>query len=159
MTKPILLVEDDENDVFFFTRALKKLAIENPLRVVSDGQQALDYIEGRSPFANREEFPLPHLILLDLKLPQVKGLDVLKRVREVCDPSLVVVILSSSKSQSDISKAYQLGANAYLTKPANFEGLVGLVRTVNEFWLQLNLTKSVEGHPVSDGQNDLARAG
>ncbi len=151
MTKPILLVEDDENDVFFLTKALKKLGIENPLRVASDGQQALDYVEGREKFSNRDEFPLPYLILLDLKLPQVKGLDVLKRVRQLADRSLIVVILSSSKNETDIAEAYRLGANAYLSKPANFEGLVEVVRAINDFWLKHNLTEAVNGQTKGEG--------
>ena len=139
MTKSILLVEDEENDVFFFKKALKKLGVENPLQVACDGQRALDYIEGEGKFANRDEFPLPYLVLLDLKLPQVKGLDVLKRIRELFDQGLVVVVLSSSKNDTDISEAYRLGANAYLSKPANFEGLVETVRAINDFWLKSNL--------------------
>ncbi len=142
MTKSILLVEDDENDVFFFTRALTKLGIESPLHVASDGQQALDYLEGHEGYSNRNEFPFPSLVLLDLKLPHVKGLDVLKRVRELTERSVVVVILSSSKDPTDIAEAYRLGANAYLSKPGNFEGLVELVRAINDFWLKHNLTKA-----------------
>jgi two-component system response regulator len=140
MTRTILLVEDDENDVFLLTRAFKKAGIENPLRVASDGQQAIDYIEGVGAFSNREEFPLPYLILLDLKLPKVKGLEVLKRVRESSD-RWIVVILSSSKNDTDIAEAYRLGANAYLSKPAHFEGLVELVQAIQVFWLKHNLSK------------------
>lgn len=138
MKKTILLVEDDENDVFLLTRALGKTGIDNPLRVACDGQQAIDYVEGTGKFSNREEFPFPYLILLDLKLPQVKGLDVLKRVRERSEKP-IVVILSSSKNEMDISEAYRLGTNAYLSKPASFEGLVETVRAIGDFWLKFNV--------------------
>jgi len=109
MTKPLLLVEDDDNDVFLLTRALKKLEIKNPLHVACDGQQAVDYVEGRDKFSNRAEFPFPYLMLLDLKLPQIKGLDVLKRVRQLSDRGPIIIILSSSKCEMDISEAYRLG--------------------------------------------------
>lgn len=141
--KPILLVEDDENDVFFLMRALKKAGVECPLHVASDGQQALDYLEGNGRFADRSEFPSPDLVLLDLKLPQVKGLDVLKRAREVCPRKLIIIILSSSRNDADISEAYRLGANAYVSKPGSFEGLVELVRLIKDFWLKHNLTSGV----------------
>jgi DNA-binding response OmpR family regulator len=140
MTKTILLVEDDENDVFFFTKALKKLNIENALRVASDGQQALDYFQGREQFANRVEFPLPDLVLLDLKLPRLRGLDVLKWIRQSSGSNVVVIVLSSSKNQTDIAEAYQLGANAYLAKPGSFDLLVETIRAVTDFWLNHNLS-------------------
>jgi len=139
MKKTILLVEDDENDVFLFTRAMGKIGIRVPLQTVSDGQQAIDYVEGRGKFADREAFPFPYLILLDLKLPHVKGLDVLKRVRESADDRPIVVILSSSKNELDISEAYRLGANAYLSKPASFEGLLETVKAIGDFWLTFNV--------------------
>jgi two-component system response regulator len=138
MKKNILLVEDDENDVFLLTRALSKAGIDNPLHVANDGQQAIDYVEGRGKFADRTAFPFPYLILLDLKLPQVKGLDVLKRVRQLPQRP-VVLILSSSKNDADITEAYRNGANAYLSKPANFAGLVETVQAIHDFWLKLNL--------------------
>lgn len=138
MNRTILLVEDDENDVFLLTRALGKTGIASPLRVASDGQQALDYVEGKGKYGNREEFPFPYLILLDLKLPLVKGLDVLRRVRELTERPIVVV-LSSSRNDMDITEAYRLGTNAYLSKPASFEGLVETVKAIGEFWLKFNV--------------------
>lgn len=139
MNKPILLVEDDENDVFLLTKAMKRLGIGNPLRVACDGQQAIDYVEGQGKFSDRQEYPEPYLVLLDLKLPHVKGLDVLKRIRERGGPRPIIVILSSSKNASDVSGAYVLGANAYLAKPTDFEGLVKLVGSVADFWLTHNV--------------------
>lgn len=149
MKKTILLVEDDENDVFLFTRALGKTGIGNPLQVATDGQQAINYVEGLGKFSNREEYPFPYLILLDLKLPHVKGLDVLKRVRELPERP-IVVILSSSKNELDISEAYRRGANAYLSKPASFEGLIETVRAINDFWLKFNVAFGREDFTASD---------
>lgn len=139
MNKLILLVEDDENDVFLLTRALQRIGIRNPLQVASDGQQAIDYVEGLGKFSNREEFPVPYLVLLDLKLPRVKGLDVLKRIREVDGSRPIVVILSSSRNAADVSGAYALGANAYLAKPADFDSLVKMAGSIADFWLTYNV--------------------
>ena len=139
MSKPILLVEDDENDVFFFMRAVKRLGITQPIQVAGDGQQAIDYMEGAGKFSDRREFPFPHLVLLDLKLPQVRGLDVLQRIRELHGPKPIIVILSSSRNSADVSSAYERGANAYLAKPPSFDGLVKLIGSVAEFWLIHNV--------------------
>ena len=141
MNRPILLVEDDENDVFLFTRALKRLGVTHPLRVASDGQQAIDYLDGTGAFADRREFPLPYLILLDLKLPRVKGLDVLKRIRAGTGAAPIVVILSASGNIADVSEAYALGANAYVTKPTEFDALVKMVASITDFWLVHNIGK------------------
>jgi two-component system response regulator len=138
ITKPILLVEDDENDVFFFQRAMSKAGIMTPVRVARDGQQAIDYLEGMGKFARRAEFPLPDLILLDLKLPFVMGLDVLKWIRQQSGLAPIVVVLSSSREEADIAAAYRLGANAYLVKPAEPGNLGDMVRAINDFWLTQN---------------------
>lgn len=137
--KPILLVEDDENDVFFLTKALAKAGVKNPLHVVHDGREAIDYIEGKGRFADRAAYPMPYLMLVDLKLPQVKGLDVVKRVREVVSRSVIVVVLSSSRDTRDVTEAYRCGANSYLSKPSNFDGLLELVRALDAFWLKSNI--------------------
>jgi len=135
IAKTILLVEDEENDVFFFQRAMKKAAVVNPLQVASDGQAAIDYLKGTGKFADRAKFPLPGLILLDLKLPYVMGLDVLKWIRQQPGFAMTVVILTSSRDQGDIATAYRLGANAYLVKPPELNGLEDMVRAVSNFWL------------------------
>ena len=138
MIKPILLVEDEENDVFFFQRAMSKAGIMSPVPVARDGQQAIDYLKGMGKFARRAEFPLPELILLDLKLPFVMGLDVLKWIRQESGLAPIVVILSSSREEADIAAAYRLGANAYLVKPADPGDLGDMVRAINDFWLTQN---------------------
>src|SRR6185503_19421880 len=113
MTSAILLVEDEENDVFFMQEAMKKAGVLNPIRVASDGQQAIDYFKGAGKLADREEFPLPCLVLLDLKLPYVMGLDVLKWIRQQPEAPAIVIILSSSREEEDIATSYRLGANGY----------------------------------------------
>ncbi len=137
-TQPILLVEDDENDVFFFQHAMRKAGMSHSLQIARDGQEAINYLHGVGKFARRAEFPLPGLILLDLKLPFVMGLDVLRWIRQQPGLSPIVVILSSSEQEADIAQAYSLGANAYLVKPAQTSELVDLVKAVNEFWLKQN---------------------
>lgn len=138
ITIPILLVEDDDNDVFFFQRAVSKSGLMNPVQVARNGQEAIDYLRGAGKFAERTEFPLPVLILLDLKLPFVMGLDVLKWIRQQSGLAPVVVILSSSQEDADITAAYRLGANAYLVKPAETSKLGDMVRAISAFWLTQN---------------------
>src|SRR6476659_6302836 len=111
--KAILQVEDDANDIYFLKHAMDKLKVANPLRVVTDGQQAIDYLKGVGKFADREQFPLPDLVLLDLKLPYVMGLDVLKWIRQESGLELVVLLLTASAEEVDIAAAYRLGANAF----------------------------------------------
>jgi two-component system response regulator len=134
----ILLVEDEPNDVFFFQRAMKKTGITHPLHVAHDGQEAIDYLQGTGKFSDRAEFPLPGLILLDLKLPFVMGLDVLKWIRQQSEWGPIVLILSSSREEVDVVAAYRLGANAYLVKPAEAGKLEEMVRTIEDFWLIQN---------------------
>ena len=139
MNKVVLLVEDNEDDVFIMQNALKKAQINNPLFVAEDGRKALDYLEGRGKFADRAQFPLPAFVLLDLKLPQIHGLDVLKSIRaNPALPPLLVVVLTSSDQEPDIERAYRLGANSYLTKPPTPHKLDSLVKCLGEYWLVWN---------------------
>ena len=138
MKKQILVVEDDENDVFFLQKAIKRAGIEIPVHVASDGRKALDYLDGAGAFADREEFPLPTLVLLDLKLPQVMGLDVLRWIRQRPELLFPVIILSASSNEADIEAAYRLGANAYLVKPGVAAKLLDMVRAIKDFWLTHN---------------------
>ena len=137
-TQPILLVEDDDNDVFFFQRAMSKAGMSHPLQVVRDGQEAINYLQGDGKFACRAEFPLPGLILLDLKLPYVMGLDVLRWIRQQPRLAAIEIILSSSQQAADVAEAYSRGANAYLVKPAQTSQLGDMVRAVSDFWLKQN---------------------
>jgi len=136
LSNAILLVEDDENDIFFMKRAFKDAGIFNPLRVSQDGREAMDYLGGDGVYADREKFPLPCLALLDLKLPRVMGLELLKWVREQPElTSLVVIIFSSSQVGHDIDMAYQLGANAFLVKPSGPLELREIAVGIKQFWL------------------------
>ena len=136
--KSILHVEDDVNDVFLLQHAMKKVGVTQPLQVARDGRQAMDYLKGTGKFADREKFPLPCLVLLDLKLPYVMGLDVLTWIRQQPGPPLVVVVLTASGQYEDIAAAYRLGANAYLVKPSEASRLEEIVRAVKDFWLTHN---------------------
>ncbi|HUS37731.1 MAG TPA: response regulator [Verrucomicrobiae bacterium] len=137
MNEPILLVEDEENDIFFMTDAFNRLGIVN-FQIVTDGQQAVDYLRGEGKFSDRSQFPMPTIVLLDLKLPFIMGLDVLKRIRER-PGGPIVIILSASSDPRDISSGYAAGANAYLVKPSSVEGLLNLVRSIKDFWLTHNV--------------------
>jgi len=132
-------VEDDPNDVFFLQHAMKKAGVANPIQVAIDGQQAIDYLKGAGKFADRELFPLPCLVLLDLKLPHVMGLEVLKWIRSQPLEHLVVIILSASGEAVDIATAYRLGVNAFLTKPSEASELESLVIAIRDFWLMRNV--------------------
>lgn len=135
----ILLVEDDSNDVLLIQRAFRKSDVVNPIQVVGDGEEAIAYLSGRGPYADRERYPLPVLLLLDLKLPRKSGFEVLEWLRQ--QPGLKrlpVAVLTSSAETPDINRAYDLGANSYLVKPVRFEGLLRMVQTLNLYWLIIN---------------------
>jgi CheY-like chemotaxis protein len=133
----ILVADDDENDLFFLRRAIERAGLSNPLFVSHDGQEAIDYLEGNPPYDNRAQYPLPRLLLLDLKMPRVNGFDVLcwlaqrPDLKEIC-----VVVLSSSAHEEDVQKAKELGAHDFRTKPSEFQSLVELIRDVQRRWLE-----------------------
>ena len=135
----ILLVEDDPNDVLLIRRAFGKSDVANPIQVVGDGEEAIAYLSGRGPCADRERYPLPVLLLLDLKLPRKSGFEVLEWLRQQRGlKRLPVAVLTSSAETPDINRAYDLGANSYLVKPVRFEGLLRMVQTLNLYWLIIN---------------------
>lgn len=143
---PILLVEDDENDVLLIRRAFSRAGIANPLEIARDGDQALDYLAGDGPYRDRQRYPLPAVVLLDLKLPRRSGLEVLAWLRgQLGLRRLPVVVLTSSNDRGDINRAYDLGANSYLVKPVALGGLLGLVDVLNGYWLGLNEGPELEG--------------
>ena len=136
---PVLLVEDDPNDVALTDRAFKKASVTHPLQVVTDGEQAVDYLSGKGSFADRALHPLPALLLLDLKLPRRSGFEVLEWVRS--QPGLKrlpVVVLTSSTESRDVNRAYDMGANSYLVKPVAFDSLHEMVQGLGLYWLILN---------------------
>lgn len=137
--KTVLLVEDEEADVYIMQRAWKKAEFENPLLVVNNGQEAVDYITGNGQYADREKFPIPCLILLDIKLPYLSGLQIVAWLRKY-EPCCTVpaVFLTSSASEMDIEQAYKLGGNAYLVKPPTPEKLAQLLEDLKNFWMKQN---------------------
>ena len=139
--KTILLVEDNPDDVTLTLRALKKNNLMNEVVVARDGVEALDFLFCDGKYADKKPEHLPELILLDLKLPKVDGLEVLKRIRKHDRTRLLpVVILTSSNEQSDIISGYEFGVNSYIRKPVDFEHFIEAVRQLGLYWLVLNQT-------------------
>jgi two-component system response regulator len=139
MSKVILLVEDNATDEKLTLRAFKDCGVANELAVVRDGMEALDYLFGNGPHAARDTTELPAVILLDLKLPRIDGLEVLKRIRADARTRLLpIVILTASKEAEDIARGYALGANAYVRKPIRFTEFADAAKTLGLFWLLLN---------------------
>jgi CheY-like chemotaxis protein len=136
----ILLIEDNGDDVALIRRAFKKCNIINPLQVLSDGDRVVDYLAGHGAYADRDRYPLPVLIVLDLKLPKKSGLEVLEWVRGA---SLIkripVVILTSSRESRDLNTAYDPGVNSYLVKPVNFDDLQKVVARLHVYWILTNV--------------------
>jgi CheY-like chemotaxis protein len=135
----ILYAEDDENDVFLMQRAFKQAGVPNPLLILPDGNRTVDYLLGKRQYSDRTAYPLPHLILMDLKLPGISGLDILKLIRTTPSTSTTpVVILTSSNEDQDIDRTYLQGANAYLVKPSSPERLLFMVQAIRDFWILQN---------------------
>jgi CheY-like chemotaxis protein len=134
-----LLVEDSETDAILIRRAFVKGNIVNPLQVVGTGDQAIAYLKGEGAFSNRAEYPLPELVLLDLKLPGIDGFQVLRWIRQQPElKALRVVVLTSSDRIQDVNLAYQLGANSFLVKPVDFERFVEISQALKGYWLWLS---------------------
>lgn len=135
----ILLVEDNADDVELTLRALKGVNLTNRIHVVRDGAEALDFLFARGAYAERNGAQAPKVVLLDLKLPKLDGLEVLERIRQ--DPRtklLPVVVLTSSREEPDIKRSYALGVNSYIVKPVEFEAFVRAVSEAGLYWLLLN---------------------
>src|SRR5688500_12981672 len=129
----ILLVDDNPHDVVLIRLAFRKVGIIDTIQLVKDGNEAMRYVKGEGAYADRHHYPMPTLILLDLKMPQANGFDVLEMIRQT--PALnqvTIVVMSGSKDDGDISKAYELGANSYLVKPTRFEDLVKMMETIKD---------------------------
>ena len=135
----ILLVEDNEDDEILTLRALRANDIENAVFVVRDGAEALDFLFCKKAYADRDPYHMPQLILLDIKLPKINGLEVLRRIRAEKRTSLLpVVLLSSSDEEHDLLEGYKLGANSYLHKPIDYTQFVEYVGHLSLYWLRLN---------------------
>lgn len=150
----ILLVEDDQNDSLLLQRTLSGLQLDKPLQTVTSGELAIAYLDGQQPFNDREQFPLPTLVFLDLKLPGLSGFEVLTWVRQ--HPRLTktqVIVLTGSQKSLDVYRAYELGASSYLVKPVRPEDLAELARSLRLPWLALTEknqpdTKPLVSHPL-----------
>jgi two-component system response regulator len=142
----ILIVEDTPQDLELALRALKKANLTNHIQVARDGAEALEFIFGEGEHLGRKLEDGPKVILLDLKLPKVDGLEVLKRIKS--DPRtkmIPVVVLTSSKEQKDVVESYKLGVNSYIVKPVNFEGFAAAVQELGMYWLLLNQPPKIDG--------------
>jgi len=137
--RDILIIDDDPNDTLLLQRAFQRTRLVCSLHFAKDGEEAVAYLSGQGGYADRNQYPLPALVLLDLKMPRKSGLEVLEWIRQ--QPSLrrlIVVMLTSSNQSSDVNRAYELGANSYLVKPGGFDTLMELVKSLDRYWLVLN---------------------
>ncbi len=135
----ILIVEDNRNDTEMALRALNKNNLSNNILVVGDGEEALDFVFARGKYAGRDKDARPKIILLDLKLPKIDGLEVLKVLKSHPESKIIpVIVLTSSKDESDLIKSYRLGVNSYIMKPVDFDKFVNAIRDIGLYWLLLN---------------------
>jgi CheY-like chemotaxis protein len=131
----ILLVEDDENDAMLLRMAFEKNAIVNPVQWVKDGLEAVAYLNGDGIYADRVKYPFPEVLLVDLKMPRMTGLELLAWISEHPEFRIIpTIIMTSSRQELDIESAYKLGANTYLTKPIAFDELASMVKLTHEYW-------------------------
>lgn len=159
----ILLAEDREDDILLIRKAFQKGGISNPFFVVRDGEEVVAYLKGDGKFYNRAEYPLPSLLLLDLKMPRMDGFEVLKWIRTQPGLSaLRVVVLTSSERIRDVNVAYNLGANSFLVKPMDFEHVLELTKILKEYWLRLDKPPETFREPrnkTSDPDKNLGAGG
>jgi CheY-like chemotaxis protein len=135
---PILMAEDDPDDQLITRKALEENRVANPLVIVSNGEELLDYLRHEGKFAPPAGSPKPCFILLDLNMPRMDGRETLKFLKQDPDfKKIPVVILTTSKAEEDILKSYNTGANSYVTKPVTFEGLVNVIRSMKSYWLEI----------------------
>ena len=144
----ILLVEDREDDVLLVRRALR---LFNPFFIVRNGEDALAYLEGVGKYGNRDEYPLPHIMLLDLKMPRMDGFEVLRAVRGRPEfDALRIIVLTSSEDQQDVNKAYDLGANSFVVKPSGFDQYATMLGSLMSFWLNHSVNADIYRKPVTE---------
>jgi CheY-like chemotaxis protein len=147
----ILMAEDREDDILLIRRAFKMAYLNNPLQVVRNGEECIDYLSGVGKFANRDEFPLPDLLLLDLKMPRVDGFEVLSWLKQQSTlSSLRVIVVTSSESIRDVNRAYQLGANSFLVKPSDFENYIEMGKFLSSFWLRMSKAPEISRPPKTE---------
>jgi CheY-like chemotaxis protein len=150
MPKPahILLVEDNRMDIELTLDAFREARLGNTVHVAKNGEEALAYLYGRGQYGDRKQYPLPDIILLDLKMPGIDGFEVLRQVKGTPElKRLPVIILTSSQEEGDLALSYDCGANSYLVKPVSFEGFLRVVEQVQSYWLILNVGPPAEDNP------------
>ena len=132
----VLLVEDDLNDIFLVKRAFKMAQVKNPLQVVTDGQEAMLYLRGEGKYSDRDAFPLPKLVVMDIRMPRRSGFEVLDWVKGHGGAlrRIPIVVVSSSDNPDDINRAYELGANAYMVKPVDYKAVEHLFHSITQYW-------------------------
>jgi CheY-like chemotaxis protein len=160
--KTILLVEDSEDDVFFFNRALRQVDPLRSVRVVINGLQVMDYLSGSGIYKNRKFFPLPSLVILDLKLPCLNGLEALQWIRSQEQfKSLPVIMLTSSNDTQDINRAYGLGVNSYFVKPTDPLKFAEMLRNIHQYWFEFGefptLPSATTGHNGTPEPDNLCQ--
>jgi two-component system response regulator len=146
-----MLAEDREDDIVLIKRAFADANITNPLQVVRDGEEVITYLSGIGRYANRVEYPLPDLLLLDLKMPRVDGFEVLRWVR--AQPTLSclrVIVLTASEDIRDANVAYRLGANSFLVKPLDFQNVIALAKAMHDYWLQASKAPQISRPPIEN---------
>ena len=131
----ILIAEDSEDDALFLERAFRKIGMTNAVRILTDGQEVLDYLRGDGKYQDRQQFPFPSVLFTDIKMPRVNGFEVLQWLRDHPESKVIPTLMFSSSAQpEDVERAYRLGANAYLVKPASLPELEEMMRYAYEFW-------------------------
>lgn len=147
MDRPILLIEDNPDDEALTLRAFGKNGITNPVVIARDGVEAIDYLNGTGAHTGRDLTVMPVLILLDLKLPRIDGLEVLRRIRAGEHTAMLpVVVLTTSRETRDLQQAYRLGANSYIRKPVDYERFIQVVGQLGVYWLTINETTETAAH-------------
>ena len=158
LTNPgtVLLIEDSEDDILMIRHAFEQGGIANPLAVVRDGEEAIAFFKGERKYAHRDSYPLPVLVLLDLGLPRTDGFEVLRWLRQqAAFIRLPVVVLTGSLSMKDASLAYQLGANSFLVKPADFQDILQMTQTLSIHWLAMSQSPEIPSSPSEPPPSQL----
>lgn len=141
----ILVAEDDPDDVLLLEQAFQKAGLPKPTHICSDGAEAIAYLNGEGIYADRAKYPMPQLVITDLKMPRRSGFDLLEWLKNAPEKTLVAtMVLSTSAAQSDVKRAYELGANCFFQKPNTFEELASIVELANRFWRRTTLP-AIEG--------------
>jgi len=134
----ILIADDDEEDRMLIIDALKESRLMNKVQSVSDGQELLDYLKGEQKFSDREKYPIPGIILLDLNMPKKDGREALKEIKaDKTLRSIPIIVLTTSKAEEDILRTYNLGVNSFITKPVSFTGMLDVMKALNKYWFEI----------------------